>query len=234
MSARSSQFQPLEVLGLRDHIKQHIRDAIISGVFKPNERLVEATIADQLGVSRSPVREALSVLELEGLIVNLPRKGYHVISFTATDIAEIYSLRIILETAALQRCIERITPQSAAELQAIVNEIGVAAHQQNERERLVALDLFFHDRMCQLAEHSRLYSAWKSMHLQTALLISITSTTHSDFPDQHQQIHQQILDAMLAGATEQAEELLRKHIGEAELRARLALQEYWQEEQQER
>lgn len=223
MSEASGRLLPLEVLNLRSHIEQHIRTAIITGVFKPNEHLIEATIAEQLGVSRSPVREALSALEREGLLVNLPRKGYHVIHFTEKDIGEIYSLRLLLEREAMRRAIERLTAPQAGVLQEIVDQIGLAAYDPQERPRLVSLDLSFHDRICQIADHRRLYSAWNSMRMQTAMLISLTSITHTNYPDQHQEIHQRILDAMRASDYAQADALLSEHIREAEQRAHRAL-----------
>ncbi|HMQ29325.1 MAG TPA: GntR family transcriptional regulator [Chloroflexaceae bacterium] len=223
MSEPAGRFSPIEVLNLRSHIEQHIRNAIITGVFKPNEHLIEATIAEQLGVSRSPVREALSALEREGLLVNMPRKGYHVIHFTEKDIGEIYSLRLLLEREAMRRAIERLTAPQAAVLQEIVDQIGLAAHQPKERPLLVSLDLSFHDRICQIAGHGRLYSAWNSMRMQTAMLISLTSITHTNEPDQHQEIHQRILDAMRASDFAQADALLSEHICEAEQRAHRAL-----------
>lgn len=223
MADLTSRFSPIEVPNLRSHIEQHIRAAIINGVFKPDEHLIEATIAEQLGVSRSPVREALSALEREGLIVNLPRKGYHVIRFAEKDIAEIYSLRLLLEREAMRRAIERLSSVQATLLQETVDEIGRVAYLPGERTRLVALDLSFHDRICQTADHSRLYFAWNSMRQQTAMLISLTSLTHSNEPDQHQAIHQRILDAMLARDFAQADTLLHDHISQAEQRAHKAL-----------
>jgi DNA-binding GntR family transcriptional regulator len=223
MSDPAVRFSPIEVLNLRSHIEQHIRNAIITGVFKPNQHLIEATIAEQLGVSRSPVREALSALEREGLLVNVPRKGYHVLRFTEKDIGEIYSLRLLLEREAMRRAIERLTPPQTAFLQEIVDQIGLVAHQPRERSRLVSLDLSFHDRICQIADHGRLYSAWNSMRMQTAILISLTSITHTNEPDQHQEIHQRILDAMRTSDFAQADALLSEHISEAEQRAHRAL-----------
>jgi DNA-binding GntR family transcriptional regulator len=223
MALSTSRFSPIDVPNLRSHIEQHIRSAIITGLIKPGEHLVEATIAEELGVSRSPVREALSALEREGLMVNLPRRGYHVIEFTDRDIDEIYSLRVLLEVEAMRRAIERLTDEQAELFQETVDQIGKAAHQPEERSQLVALDLSFHDRICQVADHGRLYSAWNSMRLQTAMLISLTSLTHINYPDQHQETHQRILDAMRTRNFAQADLLLREHIREAERRAHLAL-----------
>ena len=84
--------QPLEKTNLRDHILEQLRSVILDGSYKPGERLVELTIADQLHVSRAPVREALSALEQEGLVVQIARRGYFVVDFSEKDILGIYLL----------------------------------------------------------------------------------------------------------------------------------------------
>jgi DNA-binding GntR family transcriptional regulator len=109
MTSQPPPLQPLNVLNLRSHIEQQVRKAILNGTFKPGERLVETAIAEQLGVSRAPVREALSALEREGIVVNVPRRGYSVIDFTDKDIDEVYSLRLLLEIGALRRAVYRFT-----------------------------------------------------------------------------------------------------------------------------
>ena len=96
MSLETTQLQPLDVLNLRDHIVTQVRNAILNGTFKPGERIVETAIADQLNVSRAPVREALSALERDGIVVSVPRRGYFVMQLNEKDIEEIYSLRAML------------------------------------------------------------------------------------------------------------------------------------------
>ena len=223
MSSEVSQLQPLDVLNLRDHITQRVRGAILDGTYKPGERLVETAIADQLGVSRAPVREALSALEREGLVANAPRRGYSVIDFTDKDIDEIYSLRLLLEIGALRRAVERFTEQDLAEMQRVVDELDEAARQKTDSEKIVALDLAFHDLICRAADHSRLYSAWNSMRLQTQLLISLTSRTHYDNPEQPGELHRRILDAIWDKDLKRAEATLTDHILDAQRRAYMAL-----------
>jgi len=223
MSSEVSQLQPLDLLNLRGHITQRIRGAILDGTYKPGERLVETAIAAQLGVSRAPIREALSALEREGLVVNVPRRGYSVIDFTDKDIDEIYSLRLLLEIGALRRAAERFTEQDLAEMQHVVDELDEAARQKTDPEKIVALDLAFHDLICRAADHSRLYSAWNSMRLQTQLLISLTSRTHYDNPEQPGELHRRILDAIRDKALKRAEAILTDHILDAQQRAYMAL-----------
>ena len=223
MSSEVSQLQPLDVLNLRDHITQRVRGAILDGTYKPGERLVETAIADQLGVSRAPVREALSALEREGLVVSVPRRGYSVIDFTDKDIDEVYTLRLLLEIGALRRAVERFTEQDLAEMQRVVDELDEAARQKTDSEKIVALDLAFHDLICRAADHSRLYSAWNSMRLQTQLLISLTSRTYYDNPEQPGKLHRRILGAIRDKHLKRAEATLTDHILDAQRRAYMAL-----------
>lgn len=211
----------LNIVSLRDHIKRQIVEAILNGRFKPGQRLVEAAIADQLGVSRAPVREALVALEQEGIVTSLPRRGYFVINFSAGNIQEIYSLRLLLEQEALRRAVGRFLPDTLAAMQAIVDRLGVDPHAQDIIP-LIGLDHSFHEHLVRAANHSRLYSVWDSMRLQTWLLIGLTSRTHFDYPDQPRESHQHILDGILAHDVERAQAALRAHLLDAEARAQRA------------
>jgi DNA-binding GntR family transcriptional regulator len=212
-------FETLDVMNLRTHIEIQIRKAILSGAFSPGQRLVESAIADGLGVSRAPVREVLSALEREGLVVSYPRRGYFVVEFSEQDISEIYSLRVALETLAVQHAIERLTPTDAHELQAMIDELGLAIRNKSGPDVLVELDLEFHDRIVRVADHSRLYSAWNNIRMQTSMLIGITSRTPYDYPDQPRDFHQTLLNALKDRELNDAVESLREHILDAERRA---------------
>lgn len=225
MTSQPPPLQPLNVLNLRSHIEQQVRKAILNGTFRPGERLVETAIAEQLGVSRAPVREALSALEREGIVVNVPRRGYSVIDFTDKDIDEVYSLRLLLEIGALRRAVYRFTEKDLAEMQRVLTKLDEAARQKSDPEKIITLDLSFHELICCVADHSRLYSAWNSMRLQTQLLISLTSRTHYDHPNQPGELHQRILDAIRDANKDlkRAEATLTDHILDAQRRAHMAL-----------
>lgn len=232
MISQPPQLQPLNVLNLRNHIEQQICKALLDGTFKPGERLIEIAIADQLGVSRAPVREALSALEREGIVVNVPRRGYSVIDFTDKDVDEVYSLRLLLEIGALRRAVSRLTEKDLAEMQCVWDELDEAAHQKTDPEKIVALDLAFHELICRAADHSRLYSAWNSMRLQTQLLIGLTSRTHYDHPDEPGELHQRILDAIRDEDLKRAEATLTNHLLNAQQRALMALRALRLDEQE--
>ncbi|MFN8496358.1 MAG: GntR family transcriptional regulator [Anaerolineae bacterium] len=221
----STHLEPLNVVNLREHIKREVCNAILSGLFKPGGRLNEAQIADQLGVSRAPVREALASLERDGIVTSIPRRGYFVVNFTDKDIEEIYSLRRLLEVGALQRALPRITSEHLAALQRIVDGMGEEAENGSDPARMIVLDTNFHGTICQLADNSRLYSAWAAMRLQTWLLIGLTSRTHSGTPDDPKEFHQRILDAIKANDLALAETRLSEHLDDAERRARIAWKE---------
>ena len=223
MSSELTRLQPLNVLNLREHITLRIREAILDGTYRPGGRLVETAIAEQLGVSRAPVREALSALEGEGIVVNAPRRGYSVIDFTDKDIDEIYSLRILLEVGALRRAIGRFSEEGIAKMQSVIDRLGEATYRQSDPGVIISLDLSFHDLIYRAAEHERLYAAWDMIRLQTQMLIGVTSRTHYRHPDQPKQLHQSILDAICDSDLKRAESMVTDHALDAQRRAYEAL-----------
>ena len=217
--------RPLAAVNLRNHIEEEIRRAILQGRFKPGERLVESTIASEIGVSRAPVREVLSALEREGLVMNIPRRGSFVIDFTPKDIEEIYTLRLLLEVEAVRLAVEHLRGDDHQDMQAIIDHLGEAMVRQDDPEAIIRLDLSFHEKICLKADHSRLYNAWNSMRMQTMLLISMTSRTHYGLPNQTVRWHQDILDAIRDGKTQLAENVVSDHLLDAMQRAATSFME---------
>lgn len=222
MENDTNQLRQISALNLRSQIEKEVRDAILRGVFKPGQRLVESVIANQLGVSRAPVREVLSALEREGLVVNIPRRGNFVIDFTEKDIDEIYSLRLLLEIGAIRRAITRIKKADLQKMQTIVNKIGEASRNQEDQLTIMTLDLSFHEYIYDLADHSRMRALWNSIRMQTQLLIGLTTKTHN-YGNQPMELHQKILDALRAKDLATAEATLTAHIMDAQQRALQAL-----------
>ncbi|MFW8634761.1 GntR family transcriptional regulator [Cribrihabitans pelagius] len=101
---------------LRGIVQDRMREAIFSGQFAPGERLVERTLCDQLGVSRTVIRETIRYLEAEGLVEILPGKGPIVAQLSWEDARQIYDIRRMLETAAATACARNMTPELAAAL----------------------------------------------------------------------------------------------------------------------
>jgi DNA-binding GntR family transcriptional regulator len=221
MVSESSRLEPLKTRTLRHRISERLRDAILSGAYDCGDQLVESSIAEQLGVSRAPVREALSALEKEGLIKSIPRRGYFVREFTRTDIEEIYSLRLLLEAEALRRVIGHADEDDIARLQHTVDKMDGDARAGDDPRAMTKWDMAFHRLLCELADHSRLCSAWANMGMQTELLIGVTSRTHD--PGEPREWHQSLLDAIREEDVDRAVELLTNHLLDAKERACKAL-----------
>ena len=113
-----------EYLPLRDVVFQTLRQAILYGELKPGERLMEVHLAERLGVSRTPIREAIRKLELEGLVVMIPRRGAVVASITEKDLKDVLEVRRTLEILAGEVACERITPKLLEELKEAGEEFG--------------------------------------------------------------------------------------------------------------
>ncbi len=105
-----------EYLPLRDVVFNNIRQAILRGELKPGERLMEIALANQLGVSRTPVREAIRMLELEGLVIMVPRRGAQVAQITEQDLNDVLEVRLGLEELAVRIACERMTEEELAAL----------------------------------------------------------------------------------------------------------------------
>ncbi|MBO9399066.1 GntR family transcriptional regulator [Shimia sp. R9_2] len=121
---------------LRDMVQERMREAIIEGHFKPGERLVERPLCEQLGVSRTVIRETIRYLEAEGLVDILPGRGPIVAPMSRDDARQIYDIRLMLETSAAESCARNITPERAERLQAALNRL------QRERDGATPGELF--------------------------------------------------------------------------------------------
>jgi DNA-binding GntR family transcriptional regulator len=199
-------------MNLREQIEKEVRSAIIKGRFKPGERLIESTIAAEMGVSRAPVREVLSALEREGLVVNVPRRGNFVVDFTQKDIEEIYGFRLILEIGALRNAMQQATQQDIDNMQELVNRLDEAMMHRDDIESITNLDMLFHEHICLLANNGRLFSTWNSIRTQTQLLIGLSSKTHYGYPHEPAQLHQSILNTFKSKDRNAAEKIISEHI----------------------
>ena len=112
-----------EVKQLRDIIFEHLRQEILDGNLRPNDRLIERDIAAKLNVSRTPIREALRKLETEGFVEHLPRKGIVVRGLNITEIEEIYDIRRELECLVVRKAISTITEHDIQKMKVILAEL---------------------------------------------------------------------------------------------------------------
>jgi DNA-binding GntR family transcriptional regulator len=182
-----------------------IREAIIRGDFKPGERLKQSDLAEKMGVSRMPIREAFRKLESEGLILLEPHKGAVVKSININDIEEIYALRSELEKMAVYQSVELLTQEDIAQLSSLVDQMENA----EDADTFVQDNIDFHRLLVKRCRWERLNSfigtLWNGLPQQTPHLLSgqiETSNTE----------HRKILEAVLKKDKETAAKLVSEHI----------------------
>ena len=204
---QGKEWNRLEVKSLAAAVLDDIRRRILTVDFRPGERINESEIALKLGISRSPVREAFRVLEGEGLITTLPRKGSFITEISAQDLEELFEIREILECHAID-CIRKRAKKSPDELRALIEEIG--------RELLRKPDTFavisgFHFNLVELSNNYRLIELYRilGVSLRRYQLIYLSKKGQRDVSLEH---HQVIVDALKGGNYSDIKKLLKRHI----------------------
>ena len=140
---------------LREVVCETLRDAIRKGVLAPGERLMEIQLAEELGVSRTPVREAIRKLELEGYVIMMPRRGTYVANLSIRDVNEVFEIRTSLDSLASGLAAERITDEELEHLQRLLVSIGEYI-EEGDMDKIVETDMEFHDLLYQASRNSRL------------------------------------------------------------------------------
>jgi DNA-binding GntR family transcriptional regulator len=140
---------------IRRKVYSHLRELILAGEYAPHERLYETKISDAIGASRTPVREALHNLELEGLIECLPKVGYVVKPISAMEVAEICEIRALVEGLAARWATEKAPDVLAAELKRNI-EISTSKAMRGEASAFIELDAQFHEIIARLSGSTRL------------------------------------------------------------------------------
>jgi len=189
-----------------------IRDAILAGHLKPGERLKEDTIARELAVSRTPVREAIAALQAEGLLDVPQHRGAQVRSYTPSELEEIYDLRSILEGYAACRAATRITRKALARLRASCE--AMEKLRPDDLERLVRENGVFHDTILEAADAKRLTAMVNQIRALPLIYQSYAWYT----PEQLRlslEYHWRVLDALEHRDAERAERDMRYHLTNA-------------------
>ncbi len=207
------QISEIQVKSRREHIADMLREAILDGELKPGEALIESDLANVFKVSRAPLREALQVLTTEGLVEVFPYHGTIVRTLTAKDIEELYSLRTVLETFAVQRVIERADTAAVEQL----TEIYAAMHQAAMAGDLKSVsreDRSFHTTLIKLSQHDLLLTMWHMVYNRVRQVMVLRNQKNRD-PVQIAANHVPILDAIAARDLPLAITLIQKHAASA-------------------
>jgi DNA-binding GntR family transcriptional regulator len=187
-----------------------LRDEIVWGILKPGDRLTEQGIAERMGTSQGPVREALAQLRSLGLIVALAHRGTFVSDISTEDARDIYDVRLILEREAMHRAMERMTQDDLADLRERV-ELLVRSSAENFMET-VARDMALHRRIFELSGSKMLLTFWESIEARTMKFSAVTSPQVFDDPVKIAKSHYELLDLIAAKDHQALDDALEQHI----------------------
>lgn len=204
-----------EYLPLRDVVFKTLREAILKGNLAPGERLMEIQLANQLGVSRTPIREAIRKLELEGLVIMIPRRGAEVARITEKDLKDVLEVRTSLEELAISLACERISDASVEALKEALKNFKAAING-GDVTKIAESDVAFHDIIFAATDNARLIQIVNNLREQMyryRLEYLKDYTTHDRLYKEHEEIVAAIADKDKA----LARKLIVEHIYHQEL-----------------
>jgi DNA-binding GntR family transcriptional regulator len=216
---------------LSDDILQQLREAIFRGELAPNERLREELLAEKLGVSRGPIREALTELEREGLVIKLPNGRAIVARLSLEDLNEVYSLRLAIEQLAVRRAAQYADPAVLQQMQVVVDEIADVVAKGITEQDAARLDIEFHDLIYKASAHKRLYKVWSNLRPQVHVLLLNRYVAKDDFKEYISVEHQSILNAIRNHDESRAVIMIVEHLTGGYTRV---LKSYMQREQEDK
>ncbi|WP_312427577.1 GntR family transcriptional regulator [Lacrimispora sp.] len=204
-----------EYLPLRDVVFNTLRQAILKGELAPGERLMEIQLAERLGVSRTPIREAIRKLELEGLVLMIPRKGAEVAKISEKSLRDVLEVRRSLEELAIELACQRMTPEAVEELEKKQEEFKEAVEQGNPME-IAETDEAYHDVIYKGTCNDRLVQMINNLREQMYRY----RLEYIKDEDKRQILlleHDNILKAVRLRKVQEAKEAMREHIDNQEI-----------------
>ena len=205
--ALAPEIMQIENTPLRVKVADMLRQAIISGRLRPGTVLVETALATQMNVSRAPVREAIQMLESDGLVETVAYKGKRVKPLAAREIEEIYSLREAFEVLAVQRILKRRV--DVGELWQHCDAMDRAA-MLDDYEALIAADEAFHRTLIKLSDHDLLLSSWNSLYLRIHQIMALRNRNGADL-SQIAANHPPLVRVIERGDSKKAVRLIAEH-----------------------
>ena len=200
---------------LDEQAYQSIKDAILKGVFRPGDFLAEVRLAEDLGISKTPVRNAMARLNQEGFLESVPYKGHFVSDISIDDVREIYELRTVLETYVIRQTALKFSP---AELDAIEDIIQTAdqALEKGDVDRYVRLNRKFHHSFDRKYGQQRITDVLINLdeHVQRIIFYTLRNEEYRDILAMQRKDHLSIFKAIQAGDVDLAVRLMESHLSE--------------------
>lgn len=201
----------LKAASRRHQATDVIRAAIVAGRLRPGERLIETDLAERLGISRAPIREALRDLEHEGLVASRPYKATEVLGVTQTEIEEILvPIRLTLERFAFRQAAPHITAEDLEGLEHCIAVMRVAG-EIGDAEALADADVRFHELVVVRAGHPHCEQLWRTIEPRVRGYFTRDAPAHHD-PRAVAEQHQQLLNALLSGDERRLLDEVDRHI----------------------
>ena len=199
-----------EYLPLRDVVFNTLRKAILRGELKPGERLMEIQLANKLGVSRTPIREAIRKLELEGLVLMIPRKGAEVAQITEKNMQDVLEVRKALEELSVQLACERITPEQVEEMKMAAEDFRQVL-KSGDVTKIAEADVKFHDIIFAATNNQRLITLLNNLREQM-YRFRVEYLKQKECYPQLLEEHDKLIALISGGEVEEACELMGCHI----------------------
>jgi DNA-binding GntR family transcriptional regulator len=213
-----TEVQPVKTRTFSEEVAERLREAIRNGSLGAGSRLVEQEVAEQLGVSRVPVREAIQMLVEEGMVRKAPHRGAYVYLPTAYEIEEISSLRVVLECFVVERVIQNWNRAHEERLRSIVAAMR-AGMQGGDPQRIYEQDYAFHYALWEIAHHSLLLEVVSGLRSRLSrFLYEANSALSQEGASRHVDSHDEFIDVLKSGDVATAQREIAIHILSAKTR----------------
>ncbi len=199
---------------LCDIAVRSIRDAIIDGTYELGETLSESVLSKTLGISKTPIREALSVLKQEGLVTTIPQKGTFVFTMSVDEVVQLSLYRYSLETTAIEMATEKHPEKLATELVKISDKMAVA-QKHNDVSEYLSLDSSYHDAFFKHCDNKYLIDGYRLISGKISALRTHLSQ-HPSHTDKSFEEHQQIASLLKEGNLQEVKTILLRHVTRGE------------------
>ena len=199
-----------QFLTLKDQVYKSLREDICSGKYVGGQRLQEIELAEELNVSRTPVREALRQLVYDGLAVEIPNKGVYAREFTQKDIEEIYDMRLLLEGYGIDHLPRTLDEDGRQQLRSALARM-TEAYKAHDLEEYIRWDTALHELYIKLADNGLLNMVYERVQAMVQRFRVDSLSAEQRF-DESMDEHRQAIEYILAGETEKAKEVNRYHL----------------------
>lgn len=195
---------------LRHDVLNHLRNLIFDGTLQPGDRIVESRLARELGISQTPVREALRELERMGLVVSYPNRGSSVRTIEPADADEMYTLRAHLESMAITLMLNHLTDDDLVVLDQLIADM-VAAAADNDPERLTERDVQFHEYILERSGHRLLLQTWRDISPLNWTMMTVLRLKDRNLTELAER-HRPIVEALRLRDSERAVTAIQEHV----------------------